>query len=99
MKGDIECPRCHRMDFEWDSGRTCRQCHWTIRPEPVAQVFGCDVLLKKRHVWPEQFEERHYVGSEATARRRAKMRGEVLSVVPLSRETWVLAYGDPKIRL
>ncbi len=98
----VECPRCHRLDFEFAANRFCQECHWVIRPEPVAHPYGFDVLLEVRSANGMRTEmmERHFKGSEATARRRARaVKGfaRVLAVVPLSEAVWLSAYGEGRM--
>jgi len=97
---DIECPRCHRINFGWQPRVSCEKCHWTIRPSPVATPFGFDVLIEQRTMNLISGEPmvRHYKGNETTARRRARTFGRVVAVVPLSKEQWIAAYGDPDVR-
>lgn len=95
---DIECPRCHRISFEWERRGSCGECHWPIRPDPVVNPYGYDVLIEKRAGnLTTTTEVRHYKGNETTARRRARSFGRVLAVVPLSEETWLSAYGEGRM--
>ena len=65
---------------------------------PVA--YGWEVRAK---MGPPDFQERTFVWrglSEAAARRRAVLKGqgvEILSVLPITHEQWIRAYGDPDI--
>lgn len=96
--GEIECPRCHRISFEFETHHNCTQCHWTIRPIPVAEPYGYEVLIEKIiSLGRTETELRHYKGNETTARRRARSLGRVLAVVALSREQWLNAYGEGKM--
>jgi hypothetical protein len=99
---DIECPRCHRIDFGWKPRHSCEECHWTIRPDPVAKPYGFDVLIELRRPngLTDQTAERHYKGSESKARSRAKTApgfSRVLAVVPLSEERWLRTYGEGRM--
>lgn len=97
---DIECPRCHRIDLGFRAKSFCEACHWTIRPTPIAEPYGYDVLIEKRAGnGLTSTEVRHYKGNEATARRRAHALhfGPVLALVPLSREQWLSAYGEGRM--
>lgn len=99
---DIECPRCHRISFSWETHKSCTACHWPIRPVEVAEPYGYDVLVEVRTgTFTTTTVERHYKGNETTARRRAKSVRDfvrVLAAVPLSREQWIGAYGDDTMK-
>lgn len=95
---DIECPRCHRISFAWESNYSCAECHWIIRPSVVDKPYGYDVLIESRATNATTLTEvRHYKGSEATARRRARLRGRVVAVVGLSEKTWINTYGEGRM--
>lgn len=99
---DIECPRCHRINFAWDASAHCKECHWTIRPIEIAEPYGYDVLIEVQRTGSllTETQERHYKGNETTARRRAKsipMFLRVLAVIPLSQESWINAYGEGRM--
>lgn len=98
---DIECPRCHRISFSWETNHGCTECHWCIRPTPVNEPYGFDVLISLRSsAGGPTTEVRRYKGNEATARRRARavpLFKAVLAVVPLARETWLKCYGEGKL--
>ncbi len=98
---EIECPRCHRIDFG-GVRYSCVDCHWPLRPQPVTgKVYGCDVLIEvQRQTLLRETEERHYKGTEAKARNRAKtVPGfrRVLAVVPYDEVTWINAYGEGRM--
>jgi hypothetical protein len=97
----IECPRCHRLSFDWESNHSCNECHWPIRPSPVEKPYGYDVLIEVRSTnLATTTEARHYKGSEATARRRARSFPcfvRVLAVVPLDEKTWLSCYGEGRM--
>jgi hypothetical protein len=98
MNAEVECPRCHRISFEWERNSSCTECHWTIRPSSVEKPYGYDVLIEKRGTNLQTATEvRHYKGNEVTARRRARPLGRVLAVVPLSEQTWLTAYGEGRM--
>lgn len=98
MSAEIECPRCHRISFEWDTNCFCVECQWPIRPSAVAEPYGFDVLIEKRASnCTTTTEVRHYKGNETAARRRARAFGKVLAVVPLSEITWINAYGEGRM--
>jgi len=97
MSTEIECPRCHRISFEWETNSICPECQWTIRPTPVAEPYGFDVLIGKEKQGRTETELRHYKGTEVVARRRARCYGQVLAVVPLSKESWLRAYGEGRM--
>lgn len=97
---DIECPKCHRIDF--GQRVHCESCGWTIRPTPVdGKPWGFDVLIEIRTGMAGTAKEvRHYKGSEATARRRVVAVPNyvrVLAVVPLSETQWLNAYGEGRL--
>lgn len=98
---DIECPRCHRISFGWETDRLCTGCKWVIRPGHVAEPYGYDVLIEVRTGKSiNTTEPRHYKGNEATARRRARSVPKfekVLAVVPLSEAQWLNCYGEGKM--
>ena len=62
---------------------------------------GYDVLVEVRaQNITTATDARHYKGNETTARRRARaVPGfvRVLAVVPLSRESWISAYGEGRM--
>jgi hypothetical protein len=97
---DIECPRCYRIDFGWQARHFCGECGWTIRPAPLnGPAFGFDVLVEKTVAGRRVTEVRHFkTASEASARSKARARGKVLAVVPLSEAAWRRAYGNPEER-
>jgi hypothetical protein len=101
MSGDIECPRCSRISFAGEANGSCTECHWVIRPAPVADAYGYDVLVEIRAGnLTTSTDARHYKGTEATARRRARMLPgfvRVLATVPLSRATWLAVYGEGRM--
>jgi hypothetical protein len=99
---DIECPACGRIAFAHETQRNlCEECSWPIRvvsPTDGGAAYGYDVRIEIRTgaVGTAQ-ETRHYKGTEATARRRAKMVPNylrVLAVRPWSYAQWVNAYGE-----
>jgi hypothetical protein len=97
---EIECPKCHRIDFE--ARRHCAGCTWTIRPTPVEGTpYGFDVLIEVRK--PSLIFDtvaKHYKGSEAKVRQRAKTVSgfsRVLALVPLSEAQWINAYGEGRM--
>lgn len=95
---DIECPRCHRIDFGFRAKSFCQACHWNIRPTPIAAPYGYDVLIERKAPnMTTTTEERHFKGNETTARRRARSIGRVLAVVPLSQQQWINAYGEGRM--
>jgi hypothetical protein len=95
LKGDLECPRCHRISFEWEKNGSCLECHWPIRPEEVPEPYGYDVLIERHSTnLTKKTEVRHYKGNETTARRRARSFGKVLAVVPLTKDSWLNSYGE-----
>lgn len=98
---DVECPRCHRISFAWESNSSCVACHWTIRPSSVDKPYGCDVLVETRATnLGTAAQVRHYKGNEKTARRRARLVPgfvQVLAVVPLSKATWLSCYGEGRM--
>lgn len=99
--GEIECPRCGRISLEFEKNWACEECHWVIRPTPVAVVYGCDVLVEVRNA-PFTTERimKHFKGNEATARRRASaVRNfvRVLAVVPLAEREYLNAYGEGRM--
>ena len=101
MSADVECPRCARISFSWETNQSCAKCHWTIRPENVPDPYGYDVLIKIRNTnLTTTTAERHYKGNETTARRRARMvqgSAGVIAVVPLSKDQWLSAYGEGRM--
>lgn len=98
---DIECPRCNRISFAYETNGSCTECHWVIRPAPVDNPYGYDVLVEVRAGnLTTSTSARHYKGSEATARRRARMVPgfvRVLAAVALSKDTWLSAYGEGRM--
>jgi hypothetical protein len=95
---EIECPRCHRISFAWETNYSCAECHWPIRPGEVSDPYGYDVLIERHSTTlTTATEVRHYKGNEATARRRARSFGRVLAVVPLSREAWLQSCGEGRM--
>jgi hypothetical protein len=101
MDTDVECPRCHRISFSWEKHHSCTECHWTIRPSHVEKPYGYDVLVEVRATnCTTATEVRHYKGNETTARRRARLFPNfvrVLAVDPLSKATWLSAYGEGRM--
>ena len=96
---DIECPRCHRISFSWETRYACDGCHWPIRPPAVAEPYNFDVLIEKRSAngMTATTQVRHYKVNETTARRRARPLGKVLAVVPLTQTQWLAAYGEGRM--
>ena len=100
---EIECPRCHRIDFGEPPLRySCEECHWPIRPLPIeGKPYGCDVLIEIRtDLISTTTQVRHYKGSESKARSQAKYVPRfirVLAVVPLSKTAWLNSYGEGKM--
>lgn len=97
---DIECPRCGRINFGWEASRSCPQCRWVLRFEPVARPYGFDILIQIRTGQGFDTLEKHYKGTEAKARSRAKTTPKferVLATVPLSEETWIRTYGEGRM--
>jgi len=100
---EIECPRCHRLDFgEEPVKHSCVECHWTIRPIPFEGTpYGFDVLIEvRKQSLVFDTEVRHYKGSEATARRRARSVprfSRVLAIAPLNETAWLNAYGEGRM--
>ena len=98
---DIECPRCHRISFAWERNYSCPECHWTIRPNHVEHPYGYDVLIELRTATiTTTTDARHYKGSEATAKRRARcIPGfvRVLATVPVGEREWLAAYGEGRM--
>lgn len=100
---DVECPKCHRIDFGWSANpRTfCADCAWVIRPTPVDNPYGYDLLIEVRgQSGRAEKQEKHYKGSESRARNQAKRVPcftRVLAAVPLSEAQWIAAYGEGKM--
>jgi len=103
MTEDIECPKCHRIEFGWiENPRTfCAECGWAIRPTPVENPYGYDLLIEVR-VANGRTEplEKHFKGSETRVRNQAKrVHGfvRVLAVVPLNEDRWIATYGEGRM--
>lgn len=97
---DIECPKCGRITFAWEKNMMCPDCHWVVRPRLVEKPFGCDVLVQVREGQGTKVIEKHYKGTPAVARKRAKnvpRFDAVLAVVPLTESQWLGAYGDGRM--
>jgi hypothetical protein len=72
-----------------------------MRPDPVENPFGYDVLIEIRAGGLLTTQEKHYKGNEAKCRSRAKAVrnfNRVLALVPLSEETFIRAYGDSNLK-
>jgi hypothetical protein len=102
MSDYVECPKCRRLNFDFEASRICPACKWVIRPTPVEKVFGCDVLVEVRIAGGRsELQEKHYKGQPAQARTNAMNRSgamRVLSIIPLSEEDYIRAYGDPSMK-
>lgn len=103
MTPDIECPKCHRIDFGWaEHPRTfCGECGWTIRPTPVERPYGFDLLIEVRASYGGTGKiEKHFKGTETRVRNQAKrvpMFLRVLAVVPLTEAQWINSYGEGRL--
>jgi hypothetical protein len=99
---DIECPRCHRISFAWESCYSCEQCHWPIRPLVISgPAYGFDVLIEVQgRSLRLETVEKHYKGTESRVRSRAKTVAgfrRVLAVVPYDEATWIRSYGEGRM--
>ncbi len=102
MTADIECPKCDRIDFEFDTHMHCAVCGWTIRPPQVENPYGHDVLIVIRDYTNglTRREVRHFKGNQTRVRNAAKRvtgYSRVAALVPLTEAEWIRAYGEGKM--
>jgi len=102
LKGRITRAESGLAEVAW-AGRGTRD--WMLPQDLSAvespQAYGWEIVCR---MGPPSYEERTYLWrglSETAARRRAALKGqgvEVLSALPITREQWIRAYGDPAIQ-
>ena len=97
-----ECPICSRIEF--DGGAACKVCRYPLpghRAVDPADVFGCDIMIEvMTGMVGTKMIEKHFKGSEATARSRAIMvKGfrRVVAVRPLTQDKYLMCYGEGRM--